>query len=231
MNQKEYKQLKKKIGKTGRDIANIALYEQKQCWKEFKEDLNLVYLPKPLKVFILDSIRIFIGHDYVKENYSSWQKGSKKIMLDKETLNKFVNTPVSQEQRIISFVHRQGGSCKVDIVSEKLGMIKDTLFLHVRRCNWLEHKRAHDLIIINRRGKLKREIYDNPFEANSIYDFVFSSLVKNYKLDYRTICPDVLQFCNMNGLSIGKFLENRNLFDTTKKHCKKYLESIGEFTK
>lgn len=230
MNQKEYKRLKRKIDKTGRDIANIALYEKKQCWQEFKVDLDLTYIPKPLRAFILDNI-VFTDQNYVKENYSSWQKGSKKIMLDKETLNKFVNTPVSQEQRIISFVHRQGGSCKTDIICKELGMVKDTLFLHVRRCNWLEHKRAHDLIIVNRRGKLKREIYDNPFEANSIYDFVFSSLVKNYKLDYRTICPDVLQFCNMIGLSIGKFLENRNLFDTVKKHCKKYLESIGEFTR
>lgn len=132
------------------------------------------------------------------------------------------------DQKLCIVMYRQfSGYCSLDDLLAVYPMDRNTLLMHLRKSVYLEHEEGNvrfhlkgkDIYKGNAYGKL----YDDPDNANSVTDFVFSHLWQNPDLSWF----DVRSLVRDYGLRKNKPVQNytQNMFQTTRKGLKHWRKA------
>lgn len=150
-------------------------------------------------------------------------------MLTTERLTAICARPVTIHDRLIKIMHSQfRGACLIGELVTTSHMERGRLLLHCRKCPYLAYDRSTKIVKLLRRRKNIHEfgkLYDNPSEATSVHDFVFSLLYHaGNDLTFEDTIDDVQHYCKVNRKQIGMYATNKNIFGTVKKEVKVWLD-------
>lgn len=131
-------------------------------------------------------------------------------MLTTEKINRICDNPLTSEKKVICILWRQfQGVGKVDAILPQIAMERKTLLsVHVSRSPYLEYIADGDFIKLHRRGKdiyKYGKLYDNPYQATSVKNLVFSLLYKDIDQTFDDLVPKVKEWQRMTGRPIGDF--------------------------
>lgn len=148
------------------------------------------------------------------------------IMLTSKKIEKiqakFVKTV---EEQIILALFEHSGVMKLKELAEAIDLEKKKTRLHVRKSFYMSMK--DDIVKLERKGRDLDGIYEDSMDANSIDNFVYSELDKDFDQSFKVMSSKVKLFCSVKNLDSSGFLANMNIYSTQRKQFKKYLISKG----